>query len=76
MYLLIDIYNQYIQEKNRLEEQRNQVIDIGFWGNKIKKMLSAELPDLDNNTRKGRMYHVIEVDFSGIFKTDVTTKIN
>ena len=71
-----DIYNQYIQEKNRLEEQINQVIDIGFWGNKIKKMLSAELPDLDNNTIKGRMYHVIEVGFSGIIKTDVTTKIN
>jgi hypothetical protein len=72
-----NIYIKYTQEQKKIEDQKNEIIDISYWGNKIKKMLAADLPDLDDNKpRTGLKYHVIDVQFQGTVKIEISNKIH
>jgi hypothetical protein len=71
-----NIYTEYIQVKERQELPKNQIIDLSYWGDKIKKMLLAELPELDDNMPKtGYKYHVIDIEFQGTVKIEISDKI-
>ena len=67
----------YVEESPDFKNLNNEIIDISYWGNKIKKMLMAELPELDDNKPKtGHKYHVIDVQFEGTVKIEISNKIH
>ena len=71
-------YLEIAEENKILEEQKNQILDLEYWGKIIKNVLSADLPIINNQnkTQSGLVYHIIEINFSGELNINITHQIH